>query len=81
MQKIIVPIKTDSKGKLPTVSALKQIQDYNKKVVFPNMEISKISLSMLTYNGKKCMQGVFIGTKYDNILNVWSEGNLELIFE
>ena len=82
MEKIIIPIKTDNNGKLKTVSALKQIQKHNKDIIFPNIDLEKISLSMLTLtNNKKCTQGIFIGTKYDNKLNVWNEGNLELIFE
>lgn len=82
MEKIIIPIKTDKQGKIKTVSALKQIQTYTNDIIFPNIDINDISLSMLTLkDNKKCVQGIFIGTEYDNKLNVWNCGKLELIFE
>lgn len=82
MEKIIIPIKTDNKGKLTTISALKQIQGYTDKIIFPNIALEKTSLSMLTLeNGKKCVKGCYVGKKYSYDKSIWNEGDLELIFE
>ena len=80
MEKITIPIKTDKKGKLITVNALIQIKNYTDRIIFPNIDINNISLSMLTLeNGKKCIRGYYIGKKWDG--DKWTNGDLELIFE
>lgn len=82
MKKIVIPVITEN-GKLRAVFALKQIQEFTKEITFPNMDLNKVSLSMLTLTNddtKKCVNGYFVGNTWNNEKKYWENGEMILYF-
>ena len=62
---VLIPIKTDN-GRLKTVDVIRYIKNHFPQIKVPDIDIMNVSLSMLTLsndNTRKCLKGIFVGTK------------------